>query len=283
MEQLGRYARWATLLAMLASTPFAQAASFAETETLTEKANDPTASLTQIQIKNAYTPSEYGTNAQENSLLMRGILAVRPHGPLDLEQIIRPTFQVVTRSLGKGSATRTGFGDTQLFDLFVVPWPDSSQTHFRWGIGPYLVFPTASWHGGGQGAWQIGPALAFRYRPIPNLLLSALLQQSTSYAYTSENRSAVSAITIQPMVTYEFARQWYVTSSEATWTINFRHRTSTTIPLSAGIGRIWRLDDGLAINCSLSGEWMLYRQFAPQEEQFALKLQLTLLFPKLEL
>ena len=122
-------------------------------ESLTEKANDPTATLIQLEIKDEYTPSEYGTNAQPNILILRGILAIQPHGPLALEQIIRPTFQIETKPLGKGAATRTGFGDTQLFDLFVVPWPNSRETGFRWAIGPYFVFPTASWHGAGQGAW----------------------------------------------------------------------------------------------------------------------------------
>lgn len=253
-----------------------------DAESLTEKANDPTATLTQIQLKNFYTPSEYGTNAQPNTLLLRAILAVRPHGPLDLEEIIRPTFQIVTNPLGKGSATRTGFGDTQLFDLFVMPWPDSHESGFRWGIGPYFVFPTASWHSAGQGAWQLGPATAFRYRPIPHLIVSALVQQATSFAYTSSKRSPASSITIQPMVTYEFVRGWYLSSNEATWKINFRHNTSTSIPISLTLGKVWRFSNDAALNASVAGEWMIYRQFNPQDEQFTLKFQVTLLFPHLE-
>ena len=49
-----------------------------------------------------------------------------------------------------------------------------------------------------------------------------------------------------------------------------------------GIGKIWRFSNEAAIDMSLSGEWMLYRQFDPQEEQFTLKLELTLLLPKVE-
>src|SRR5262249_59150547 len=93
-------------------------------ESLTQKANDPTATLTQLQIEDQYTPAEYGTNAQLNTLILRGILAVRPHGPLNLDQLIRPTFQIETKPLAKGSATRTGFDDTQLFYLFVIHWHD---------------------------------------------------------------------------------------------------------------------------------------------------------------
>jgi len=248
-------------------------------ESLTERANDPTATLTQVQVKNQYTPSEYGTNAQSNALLLRAILAVRPHGPLDLEEIVRPTFQIVTRPLNKGSAVRTGFGDTQLFDLFVMPWPNSRETGFRWGVGPYFVFPTASWHGAGSGAWQVGPAWAFSYRRIPHLVVSALFQQATSFAYTSSGRSPVSSLTFQPMITYEFSDRWYLASNEATWTWNFRHNTSTSIPFSAGIGRLWKLSNQATVNTSVSCEWTLYRQFDPRDEQFSLKFQLTLLLP----
>jgi hypothetical protein len=251
-------------------------------ESLTLKANDPTATLTQVQIKNEYTPSEYGTNAQPNTLILRGILAVQPHGPLALEQIIRPTFQIETKPLGKGAATRTGFGDTQLFDLFIMPWPNSRETDFRWGIGPYFVFPTASWHGAGQGAWQLGPAWAFAYRRVPHLVISALFQQATSFAYTSSKRSPVSSLTFQPLITYELPDEWYLASNEATWTWNFRHNTSTSIPFSAGVGKIFRFSDDAALKTQLSAEWMLYRQIDPQEEQFTLKFEVTLLLPKVQ-
>lgn len=259
-----------------------QAATAATEESLTEESNDPTATLTQFQVKDTYTPSEYGTNAQPNTLVLRGILAVRPHGPLDLEQLIRPTFQIVTDPLGKGSATRTGFGDTQLFDLFVMAWPNSRETGFRWAIGPYFIFPTASWHGAGDGAWQLGPAAAFRYLAIPHLVISGLFQQATSFAYTSSKRSPVASLTVQPIITYELPDGWYVGSNQATWKFNFHHETSTTIPMSAGVGKIWRFANDAAIDTALSGEWMVYRQFAPQEEQFSLVFQLKFLFPKLK-
>lgn len=72
-------------------------------------------------------------------------------------------------------------------------------------------------------------------------------------------------------------------SSDAIWNFNLRHATSTRIPLSAGLGKVWNLSSGMAINGSAVGEWMVYRQFAPRAEQFTLKFQLTLLFPTVEL
>jgi hypothetical protein len=250
---------------------------------LSEDVNDPTASLTQVQVKEEYTPAQYGTNAQPNTVLLRSLLAVRPHGPMDLEQIIRPTLSLVTIARGKGASTRTEFGDTEIFDLFVMPWPDLRTTGFRWGFGPYLIFPTASSSSAGEGAWQAGPAAAFTYRGIQHLMIAALIQQATSFAYTSPDRPPITSLSIQPMLSYQLGWGWYAKSSDATWKFNLRHATSTTIPLSAGIGKVWKLDDGTAINFAIAGEWMVYRQFTTQTEQFGLKFQVTLLLPQVQM
>jgi hypothetical protein len=74
-----------------------------------------------------------------------------------------------------------------------------------------------------------------------------------------------------------------VKSSDATWTFNLRRGTSTTIPLSAGFGKVWKLSDGFAIDTSASGEWMVYRQFADRTGQFTLNSQITLLLPMIHL
>ena len=251
-------------------------------EPLAEKVNDPTASLTQVQIKDIYTPAEYGTNAQPNTIQFRSILTVHPYSLFPFEQLIRPTLKVVTEPDGKGASTTTGYDDMQLFDLFVMPWPNSKETLFRWGFGPYFVFPTSSTNLAGNGAWQMGPAAAFSYRGIPGLNISGLFQQATSFAYTSSHSVPVSILTIQPILSYQLGRDWYVKSSDATWNINWRHNTSTTMPLSAGLGKVWKLSDGTSVDTSVSGEWMAYRQFSTQTEQFTLNFQLTWLFPKLE-
>jgi len=252
-------------------------------ESLSEEVNDPTATLTQVQIQEFFTPSQYGTNAQPNTLQGRFVLAILPHGPLPLAQIVRPTFALVTIPRNKGASTRTEFGDSQLLDLFVMPRSMTEGIDFRWAIGPYFVFPTATSKSAGRGAWEAGPAAAFRYRPIPGLLISGLIQQATSFAYTSPDRTPVTRLTFQPMLSYQLGHGWYVRSSDATWTFNLRRGTSTTIPLSAGLGKVWKLSNGASINGSVAGEWMVYRQFAPRAEQFTLKFQMTLLFPSVEL
>ena len=55
------------------------------------------------------------------------------------------------------------------------------------------------------------------------------------------------------------------------------------MPLSAGFGKVWKFGEGYAIDTSVSGEWMAYRQFDPQTEQFTLRFQVNLLLPQVEL
>jgi hypothetical protein len=90
-------------------------------------------------------------------------------------------------------------------------------------------------------------------------------------------------LTFQPILSYQLGHGWYLKSSDATWTFNLRHNTSTTVPLSAGFGKTWDLAKGYAVDTSLSGEWTVYRQFNSQTEQFTLNFQVALLLPKLEL
>jgi len=251
-------------------------------EPIAEKVYDPTAILAQLQFKDIYTPAEYGTNAQPNALQIRPILPVDPLPFFPLEQLIRPTIRVVTVPQNKSASTVTSYDDMQLLDLALLPWPDPRETRFRWGIGLYFVFPTSGSAHTGNGAWELGPAFGFAYRGIPGLNFSGLLQQATSFAYTSPKSKPISFINYQPILTYQLGDQWYLKSSDATWTFNFRHNTSTQIPLSAGFGKVWKLAADYSVDTSMSGEWMVYRQFANQVEQFTLNFQVVLLFPRLD-
>jgi hypothetical protein len=267
------------------SVSFAQQTAVAgnDEEGLAEKEYDPTASLTQFKIQDIYTPAEYGTNAQLNTLQIRPLLAVRPQLFTPLEQLIRPSIQIVTVPRSKDASTTTALDDFQLLDLFVMPWPNEKETRFRWGIGPYFVFPTSTSEFTGKGSWQMGPAWAFGYRGIPRLQIAGLFQQATSFAYSSSHSVPQSSLQIQPMLSYQLARGWYLKSSDATGKINYRHNTSTEIPLSAGFGKVWKFGEGYAIDTSFSSEWMVYRQFDPQTEQFTLRFQVNLLLPQVQL
>lgn len=285
LVQLGTAVTRAAILLIVLLAGFRCASLYAQEteETLVEKANDPTANLMQFQLKDTYTPAEYGSTAQPNAFLLRPLLAVRPYLVTPLTQIIRPTFNLVTTPVGGGASTRSELGDTQVFDLFLSPWPNPKFSGLRWGIGPYGVFPTASNKASGDGAWEVGPAAAFKYEIMPRLMVSALLQQATSFAYVSSDRAPVNSLTFQPMLTYQLRKGWYVKSSDATWTFNLRHHTSTQIPLSLGVGKVWKFSSSYSVNFSLAAQWMAYQQFSSKYQQFSLVFQGALLLPGREL
>ncbi|HVA39127.1 MAG TPA: hypothetical protein VNF49_00565 [Candidatus Binataceae bacterium] len=103
-------------------------AGLADYEPLSEQVTDPLSHLTQIQIKDPYTPAEYGTNAQPNTVQLRAIFAIHPFSFIPVEQLVRPTIRVVTVPNGKGASTTTAYDDMQLLDLCVMPWPNSRAT-----------------------------------------------------------------------------------------------------------------------------------------------------------
>jgi hypothetical protein len=147
----------------------------ARTAKLAEEFSDPLTTLPQLFVQDAYTPASYGTEPPATRLIAR----VRgPRIPritrLPLVQLVRPSFSVVTIPTGKGRGTVTAFGDMQLFDLAVIPWP-SRASGLTMAVGPIFVFPTATDERAGQGAWQVGPAFGTIYKGIPGILLGALV------------------------------------------------------------------------------------------------------------
>src|SRR5262249_28668850 len=129
---------------------------------LADEFSDPLTTLPQVFLKDAYTPAIYGASGSINRGVARGIVPRLPKYSLfPFVQLIRPTFSLVTEPDGHGGS-RTAFGDIQIFDLAVLPWP-GKETGLAMGVGPVFVFPTATDRLAGQGAWQLGPAFGLVY------------------------------------------------------------------------------------------------------------------------
>lgn len=249
-----------------------------EEDRLAREVEDPTAILAQLQFQDLYTPRNFQTSAQTNMIQLRAIVPIEPFAGLPFEQIIRPTFKIQQLATSSSSSTITEFTDMELFDIFVSNWPDPETSGFGWGIGPTFVFPTGRVSAAGNHAWEAGPAGAVVYRGVPHLLLSFLFQNPISFAYTNSSATPQSQMQFQPRISYTLGRGWYVKSSDSTWTVNWRHRGSTTIPISFGVGRVWKLE-GLQLNPWLSGEWTAYRQYTNITPMYTVRFGFTLLFP----
>jgi hypothetical protein len=224
-----------------------------EEDHLATEVEDPTAILAQLQIQDIYSPRNFHTSAQTNTIQIRPIVPIEAFPGFPFQQITRPTFKVSQIATSSSSSTITEFQDMELLDVVVSNWPNPTETGFGWGIGPTFVFPTGRDPAAGKHAWEVGPAAAAVYRGVPHLTVGFIFQNPISFAYTNSSATPQSQMQFQPRISYTLGRGWYVKSSDSTWTVNWRHGSSTTIPISLGFGRVfkvsgvWRVDDLPAI------------------------------------
>jgi len=257
-------------------------------EKLEQDFNDPLSTLPQVLVRDSYTPANYGPctpqacfrNDETNQFIIRPLIPrIPPRTFLPFEQLIRPTFALVTVPSSRGG-TRTEFGDLPMFDAAILPWPDRKKTGLLIGLGPTFVFPTATSKSAGQGAWQAGPAFGGIYRGVPGLLIGFIVQNPISFAYTSPKRPPQNTIEFQPIFALHLWGKWFLRSSDANWTMGWHHHSPTMLPLSLGIGRTIVRRGLPPMSLFVTGQWMLYRQFAPIAPQTTINFGLTVAFPQ---
>jgi len=253
-----------------------------EEDHLAREVEDPTAILAQLQIQDLYTPRNFQTSAQTNTIQIRTVTPVQAFSAFPFQQIIRPTFKIQEIATSASSSTITEFTDIQLLDLVVSNWPDPKATGFGWAVGPTFVFPTGRVSAAGSHAWQAGPSFAAKYLGVPHLTVGFLFQNPISFAYTNSSATPQSQGQFQPLISYTLGHGWYAKSSDSTWTVNWRRHSATTIPISLGVGRVWKFE-GVQVNLWSSGEWTTYRQYTKITPMYTVRFGLTLLFPNLEL
>ena len=248
-------------------------------QNLEREFTDPLTTLPQLFLKDAFSPVNYGTSVQTNQVIARAIIPrIPPNTLLPFVQLVRPTFSLVTVPTPRGGA-RTDFGDMQLFDLAVLPWPPK-ETGFRFRLGPTFVFPTATSKLAGQGAWQAGPACAAVYTGVPRLLIGFLLQNPISFAYTSRDRPSQNTLAFQPVVLFSLWDGWYLRSADATWVYGWRRHSPSLLPLSLGVGRVMVRPGLPPLNFYVSGQWMAYHQNSPITSRWSVNFGVTIAFPK---
>jgi hypothetical protein len=250
---------------------------------------NPLSTLPQLVIRDSYTPANYGPctppacfrNYETNQLLIRPLIPrVPPNTLLPFPQLIRPTFALVTVPSSRGG-TRTEFGDLPVFDLAVLPWPAAQKAGLLIGVGPTFVFPTATSTSAGEGAWQAGPALGGIYNGIPGLLVGFVAQNPVSFAYTNPHRVPQNTFEFQPVFALHLWEKWYLRSAEANWTMGWRRGYPTMLPLSLGLGRTVAHPGLPPMSLFVTGQWMVYRQFAPFAPQTTVNFGISMAFPQL--
>ena len=211
---------------------------------LVKQANAPISSILQIRLQDSYQPEFTGVNGHGNVVTLAVTMPLPKRRLLPLPQLSLLTLPAAI-TLPNGL---TGTGDLRLLDLAIFH-PDRNVV---WGVGPVLVFPTASRRETGQEKWQAGPAAAVAFTP-QKWLVGVLVQNPISFAGEGD-RADANLMSLQPFVSYQIGNGWFIRSQPQllfNWT-----NGKQLLPLDLGVGRVFRIGRQ-NVSCFIEPYWNL--------------------------
>lgn len=220
-------------------------------EDLAAAARDPTAPVTQLQVRADHVSGYHNLpGADQTRFVLQPVIPFnvgeRPHiaritvpyvaaGPdwaglsatdTDATAVALPPNFVPTED-------QTGLGDTSIFDfmMFDSPWYQG-----RLALGVSAILPTATDPALGSEKWSLGPAAGTVAR-LGDLTLGAIALANFSVAGKSD-RDEVSALTIQPIGSYGLSNGWSLELSEISYNYDFKQGKWSTVPLGGRVAKL---------------------------------------------
>jgi len=268
----------------VAAPALAQQAAASDAD-LAKQAQNPIASLISLPFQNNtnFKMGPYDRN--------QNVLNIQPVIPVNLgavNLITRTIVPVIYRpDLVAQTGGTSGIGDINA-TFFFGP---SAPATVTWAIGPALYLPTATDDALGSGKWSAGPSVVALAMPS-NWVIGVLVSNVWSFA-GDEDAADVNSFLLQPIINYNLANQWYLTSVPiitANW--NAVEANRWTVPVGGGFGKIFRIGSQ-AVNGSFQA---FYNVKHPEisvgppvggipvehsnDAVWTLRLQLQLLFPR---
>jgi hypothetical protein len=207
---------------------------------------------------------------------IQNVLNIQPIIPVNLGDwrlIARPIIPVIHQpEFVPGTGSTDGLGDVSL-SLFLSP-PGSSV--FRWGVGPALLFPTATEKILGTQKYSAGPTAVAVAMEGP-LIAGVLVNNLWSYSGTSR-RADVNQLFLQPFALYTIADGWYAISIPVI-TANWEAPTDQrwTVPVGGGFGKVFRMG-GVPFNLHIAAyENVVHPRLGAS---WTLQVQFQILLPK---
>ena len=166
----------------------------------------------------------------------------------------------------------TGLGDIN-YSLFVSP---AKPGKFIWGVGPSVMFPTATDEQLGSEKWSAGPTGVILVQPKWGTY-GGLVRQLWSFA-GDDDRASVNQMLIEPFVNYNLDKGWYLITDmiiTANWEANSSNRW--TVPLGGGVGKLLKIGSQ-AINVRTEAYYNIAKPDSAPNWQWGFTVQF--LFPK---
>jgi hypothetical protein len=245
---------------------------------LAEAATNPIANLIQFQLLNSYNWENNNSRGYSNSFVLQPVVPVKlPWEEVPL-LITRTTLPYVwTPDLGDPIGRKNGFGDIGSLGLFT---PKLKAKGVQLGLGWMASIPTAGDNDfTGSGKWELGPAFLYINMKIPHLQWGLFTFQQWSIGSSTGNsdRTEVSQLSLQPIITYHFGKGWYAASPDVPQVYNFKN-SKWTWAVGAQLGKITKIGKQ-AVKPFVAVYWNPEDDAGPNQEWTA-KFGLTLLFPQ---
>lgn len=203
--------------------------------------NNPVGSVWNLVVQN-----NFSLNKGDISDSQRGkwVTTLQPVMPVPLTEkwnwINRPVIPIVDAPIPQldGSFDReTGLGDIAYMGLLTPAQPKG----FLWGVGPTLLFPSATPDELGTEKWSAGPA-AVGLVLNKKFMLGALVQQWFSYA-GDDDRNDVNLLNLQYFAWWFLPNQWQVGMGSPVIVADFEADGGDvwTVPVSLGVGKTFKI------------------------------------------
>ncbi len=197
-----------------------------DNEGLSQKANDPTASLMAVQIIDEYTADFYNAFEGEsaNGILLR---AAYPYVWGETKHIARIS-QPFTTDTPSGE---NGIEDMTLFDLTVF---DASWG--RYGVGVVAGVPLADTHD----QWSAGPAFGFVNNSITKGLNVGLFNQNLFRFAGDDDRAYTKISSLQPILNYTLGGGWNIGTGDIQYVYDWESTQWVSLPIGIQLGKLVR-------------------------------------------
>jgi hypothetical protein len=247
------------------------AAEASRTAALAKAAQNPVADMISFPLQNN---TNFGVGPYSRD---QNVLNLQPVIPLHISK----NWNLITRTIlpivwqpnpSQPSQGWFGFGDLNP-SLFFSP---AHPGKVIWGVGPALVFPTATADQLGQGKVSAGPGVVALTTP-GHWVIGALANNVWSFAGTG-SRPPVNQFLLQYFINYNMRKGWYVTTAPII-TANWRasNGNDLTLPFGGGFGRIMKLGFQ-PVNFQV--QFFGNAKYPAGTSPWGMRFQLAFLFPK---
>jgi hypothetical protein len=272
------------------SNPQAQTAASApapapanDADALAKATQNPVASLISVPIQNNSNFAVGPYNRTQDVLNIQPVIPARiSENWMLISRIIQPIVWQPASTQPTGG--EYGFGDMNP-TFFLSP---AKPGKLIWGVGPAMVFPTATSTVLGQGKLSFGPSVVALVQP-GYWTLGFLVNNVWSVAGSS-HRPSVNQMTLQYFITYNLQKGWNINSGPIV-TANWHNQAGGesadgddtppggrwTVPFGGGVGRVMRLGTQPV---NLSANFYGNAIHPPGASSWGMRLQIALLYPQ---